>query len=273
MMRILILGCGSIGTILANAIQDMPELDRIYCADMKKERAVQLSRGIGKGEYLDSERPDLLKALKNIDLVVEAASPEAAKSFIPLVLEQGKDIMIMSVAVFADDQFKERTFELAKEKKARMYIPSGAVCGTDGLRAASMAAISEVLLITKKHPQGMRNNPYLIGRGIDVDSLTEATTVYEGPAREAATLFPKNLNVAATISLLGIGFDKTMVKLVVDPALKRNSHTIVVKGDFGELRAETENVPSPMNPATSYLAALSAVATIRRILGNVWIGV
>jgi aspartate dehydrogenase len=113
----------------------------------------------------------------------------------------------------------------------------------------------------------------LASKGIDVDKLVEPTVVYEGPARDAVNHFPKNLNVAATVSLLGIGLDKTKVTMIVDPSTQRNSHTVVVKGDFGEMRAETQNVPSPKNPATSYLAALSAVAAIRRILGDIWIGV
>jgi aspartate dehydrogenase len=110
-------------------------------------------------------------------------------------------------------------------------------------------------------------------RNIDVDSLREATVVFEGNARDAANQFPKNLNVAATLSLLGIGFEATRVTIICDPNAETNSHTLVVKGDFGELHCETQNVPSPMTPSTSYLAALSAIAAIKRILGNVWIGV
>jgi len=97
--------------------------------------------------------------------------------------------------------------------------------------------------------------------------------VFEGNARDAANQFPKNLNVAATISLLGVGFEQTRVTIVCDPSTERNAHTLIVRGEFGELRCETNNVPSPMTPSTSYLAALSAVSAIKRILGNVWIGV
>ena len=85
--------------------------------------------------------------------------------------------------------------------------------------------------------------------------------------------FPKNVNVSATISLLGLGLDKTKVKLICDPLGEVNKHQLVVKGVFGEITAETENVPFPSNPATSYLAALSAIAAIKRIAGNVWIGI
>ncbi len=272
-MRILIIGCGYIGSVLARTIHDMPEIDRIYVTDKSHECASHLARAIPKGEYIDNDFESLGKLIEDIDLVVEAASQEAAKFFIPFILEKGKDMMVMSVGAFADDEFREKMFSLARKRKAKIYIPSGAVCGTDGLRAASMGRIEEVHLITRKGPEGFRNNPYLAEKGIKVEEIHEPLEVFVGPAREAAVYFPRNLNVAATVSLLGVGLDNTKVTVILDPATKRNSHTIVVRGDFGELRAETQNVPSPKNPATSYLAALSAVAAIKRILGGIWIGI
>lgn len=96
--------------------------------------------------------------------------------------------------------------------------------------------------------------------------------MYEGPAREAVRKFPANVNVAATLSLAGIGLDKTKVKIVADPEVKNNIHEISVQGDFGELKTRVENVPSPQNPKTSYLAALSAIATLKKITDGVEIG-
>ncbi len=272
-MRILIIGCGYIGSVLAKTIHDMPEIERIYVTDKSHECASHLARMIPKGEYIDNDFETLGRVLEDIDLVVEAASQSAAKYFIPFILEKGRDIMVMSVGAFAEDEFREEMFSLARKKRARIYVPTGAVCGTDGLRAASMGRIDEVQLITRKSPEGFRNNPYLAEKGIKVEEIHEPRVVFEGPAREAAANFPRNLNVAATVSLLGVGLDKTKVTLILDPETKRNSHTIVARGDFGELRAETQNVPSPKNPATSYLAALSAVSTIRRIVSGIWIGV
>ncbi|MBI0582977.1 MAG: aspartate dehydrogenase [Methanomassiliicoccus sp.] len=272
-MRILIIGCGSIGSVLATAVQDMPEVDRIYVTDQSKDFAVHLIEDLDKAEYIDNENGKLSKILGEIDLAVEAASQDAARRFIPFALENGVDVMVMSVGVFADDAFRERCFTLAKRHRSRIYVPSGSICGTDGLHSASAAGISEVHLTTRKGPKGLKGAPGLAQRGIDVDALTEATVVFEGNARDAASQFPKNLNVAATVSLLGVGFDQTRVTIICDPTTERNAHTLVVKGEFGELKCETHNVPSPRTPSTSYLAALSAVAAIKRILGNVWIGV
>ena len=109
--------------------------------------------------------------------------------------------------------------------------------------------------------------------GIDVDKLTEPTTVFSGTARDAVKLFPKNINVAATVSLLGVGFDKTKVTIVVDPAIHSNSHELRIKGEFGQMVCHTFNVPSPDNPKTSYLAAMSAISALKRIVRNEWIGI
>ena len=92
-------------------------------------------------------------------------------------------------------------------------------------------------------------------------------------ARDAALNFPRNMNVSATLSLLGVGFDATRVRIICDPTVESNQHTVIVRGEFGELRAETRNLPSPRTPSTSYLAALSAVAAIKRIASNIWIGI
>ncbi len=272
-MRILIIGTGSIGAVLAKAVHDMPEVDRVYVTDQSRDYAVHLIESLEKAQYVDHTNGQLAKVLGEVDLAVEAATQEAAKKYVPFVLENGADIMVMSVGAFSDDAFREKCFTLAKKHRSRIYVPSGAICGTDGLHSAAAAGISEVRLITRKGPKGLRGAPGLAMRGIDVDSLTEPAVVFEGNARDASSQFPKNLNVTATISLLGVGFDETKVTIICDPTAEKNSHTLIVKGDFGELRCETQNLPSPKNPATSYLAALSAVAAIKRILGNVWIGV
>jgi aspartate dehydrogenase len=97
--------------------------------------------------------------------------------------------------------------------------------------------------------------------------------LFEGFAREAVKKFPKNINVAATLSLAGMGFDKTRVRIIVDPQISTNIHHIFVKGDFGEMVLETRNKPFPHNPKTSYLAALSAISAVKKIIDTVWIGV
>ena len=80
------------------------------------------------------------------------------------------------------------------------------------------------------------------------------------------------MNVAATLSLAGIGAEKTRVKVVVDPNTKVNMHEIEVIGSFGKFTSKVENVVSPLNPKTSHLAVLSACATLKRLTGYLKIG-
>jgi aspartate dehydrogenase len=271
-MRILIIGCGSIGNVLAKAAQAMPEIDLIYFTDRSEQRARSRATEFSKGRLTGYDDSSIIRSIAEVDLVIEAASQEAAKRFTPMCLERGRDVMVMSVGVFHDDAFRNNCFDLARRNKARLYIPSGAVCGTDGLRSAQ-GRIDEVHLITTKGPNGFHDVPYLVEKGVDVTKLTQPTVLFEGPAREAVRLFPKNVNVAATVSLMGLGFDRTRVTIVCDPRSTVNSHQLMAKGAFGELKAEIQNVPSPENPATSYLAALSAVSALKSIATNVWVGV
>jgi len=272
-MRILVIGCGSIGTHIVKSVDQMPEFDRVYITDQSKLCAIQLVQALHNVEYVGNDDESLTKVAKEIDLMVEAASQEAARHFAPFFLERGVDIMVMSVGVFADDDFRERCFSLAKEKGAKLYVPSGAVCGTDGLHAASAGKIQEVTLITRKGIKGMCDKSELQERGVIMDSLKQECVIFEGTAREAATTFPRNMNVSATLALLGAGFDDTKVRIICDPNVESNQHTVIVRGEFGEMRAETKNVPSSKTPSTSHLAALSALAAIRRIVGNVWVGI
>lgn len=270
-MRILIIGCGSIGSVLAKTVHEISEVDRIYVTDQKKDFAVHITDSLNKTSFIDLS--EMNSILTEVDLVVEAASQDAAKKYMPQILKKGTDVMMMSVGAFSDENFKNECFELAKDNHAKIYIPSGAVCGTDGIHAASSGEFDEVHLITTKGPKSLKGAPGIIESGINIDALTEPTVVFDGTAKDAVDKFPKNINVAATISLLGAGFEDTKVTIICDPNTSKNSHVLIAKGNFGEMRCEVNNVPSPMNPATSYLAALSAASSIKRILGNVWIGI
>jgi aspartate dehydrogenase len=272
-MRLLIIGCGAIGATLAEAIQGMEEFDIFYITDKNEDRARRIVSKCPKAKFISPTDESIKARLKNVDLVVEAASQEAVRHYVPIVLGMGVDVLVMSVGAFADDDTRERCFNVAKRKGGRLYVPSGAICGTDGLHSASADVIQSVELMSIKGPKSFQENEYLLAKGVDVNALKERTILFEGPAREAIQHFPKNVNVSVTISLIGIGLDKTMVKLVCDPMSDCNTHRLEVWGAFGHIVCETDNLPFPSNPATSYLAALSAIAAIKRIAGNVWIGI
>ena len=268
-MRLAIVGCGSIGSELAEAADGMAEVKRIYLLDQKGKAAEALASRLKKAVAVRSIEQELY----HCDLVIEAASQAAAGEIIPKVVGRGVDVMIMSVGALVDDDYRKNVYDSARNTGARILVPSGAVCGTDGLSSAAIGRIDSVELITKKNPEGLADVPYLKENGIDVNNITKPTVIYEGTARDAVKFFPKNINVAATVSIMGVGFDKTKVKLIVDPEAKANSHEIVVKGEFGEMRSGTNNVPCPNNPSTSHLAALSAISALKRIIRNDWVGI
>ncbi len=267
-MNICVIGCGAIGTTIARAAQDMLEIEKIYLTDRSKECATRLQEKFPKVHFV----PDVVPILNDIKLMVEAASQDAARYYAPLALSAGVDVLIMSVGVFQDERFQEDAFRLAKRKGAKVFLPSGAIGGIDALSAASLETIDEVTLTTTKPPSAFGPNPYLESKGIRASEVRERTELFSGTAREAVKYFPQNINVAATISLAGIGFERTKIRIVCDPQVKTNEHHLKAIGKFGELDAVTRNVPSPRNPKTSYLAALSAISAIKKISGNVWVG-
>lgn len=151
-------------------------------------------------------------------------------------------------------------------------MPSGAVAGIDGIRSAAIGRIDSVVLTTTKPPSGFAGAPYIAEHDIDLSSLPGATMLFEGTAADAVQAFPANVNVAGTLSLAGIGYGATMVRVIADPAATRNMHEIKVTGAFGALTVRVENVVSPENPKTSYIAILSAIATLKKLTEPVWVG-
>ena len=268
-VNICVIGCGAIGTTIARAVEPMPEINIVYLTDRSKECATRLQEKMTKVRYV----PDIVPILNDIKLVVEAASQDAARYYVPLALSAGVDVLIMSVGIFQDEEFQKDAFKLAKRKSAKIYMPSGAIGGIDALGAASLEQIDEVTLTTTKPPSAFGPNPYLESKGIVASELRERTELFYGTAREAVKHFPQNINVAATISLAGIGFEKTRIRIMCDPQVQTNEHHLKAKGKFGELDVVTRNVPSPRNPKTSYLAALSAISAIKKITGTIWVGV
>ena len=187
--------------------------------------------------------------IKKVDLIVEAASPMALKGIAIPVLEEGVDLMVMSVGALMDKEFRENVHKTAQEHKAKVYAPSGAIVGLDGIKAASIGKITQASLTTRKAPKSL-------GREVEEEEI-----LFEGKASEAVEKFPVNINVAASLSIAcNMDID---VKIIVDPKVDRNVHEVVVKGDFGEFRTSSENYPFAANPKTIMLAAFSAIKLLK----------
>ncbi len=198
--------------------------------------------------------------MEGVDLVVETASQEAVREYGINILNAGKHLMVLSVGALADNELFRNMKKAARKNNVKIYVPSGGIIGIDGINAAKLASIESVEITTRKNP---------INLGVDVD---RETLVFEGPASEGVMKFPRNVNVAATVGIAGIGMDRTDLRIIADPNIKRNIHEICVKGDFGEFTTITKNIPSTQNPKTSWIAALSAIAMLKEIFEVVQIG-
>lgn len=155
---------------------------------------------------------------------------------------------------------------------ARIVVPSGAILGLDAIRAAAEGQIRQVTIVTSKPPSSLAGAPYLIRHGIDVTAFDKPLRVFEGPVREAARRFPANVNVAAAVSLAGIGPDHTYMEIWADPALSRGTHRVDVVSDSSDFSMTISGIPSERNPRTGRITPQSVVATLRRITDPLVVG-
>lgn len=253
-MKVGIIGCGAIANIMTNfAVEGKLGVDLKFFYDRDIERAENLALQVDGTVVLEVE-----DMLDKVDLVIEAASPQAVADVIPKVLEEGKNVLIMSIGALMDQELRERLEKIASSRGSKIFAPSGAIVGLDGIKAASIGKIKEASLITRKPPKSL---------GIKTEG---ETILYEGKASDAVKEFPTNINVAAALSL-ACGKDVD-VKIIADPSVDRNMHEVHVIGDSGEFTTITRNVRCSMNPKTSVLAAYSAIKLLKSLNENIIVG-
>ncbi len=257
------MGCGAIGTQIALAIDSgrIPAaLTHIYDAD--KARSESLVSKLDSDPQI-VENSHLLSS-QPIDLVVEAASQDAVRDVALSVLQNRKDLMIMSVGALLDESVFEVIAEACRDYHRTVYLPSGAIAGLDGLKSVK-DEIQSISLTTTKHPRSLVGAKFFETSDVDLDAIDGPTKVFEGSARQAVSLFPANINVAALLSLATVGSERTLVRIMADPSTDKNTHSIVAQGAFGRMTLEIQNVPDSANPKTSRLAMLSAIERLRQI--------
>jgi len=270
-VRLGLIGCGSIGSTVIRTIAagQLPGVQLIGVAALTR-RNEALRTTHTQPCPLVADVPALL-ALKP-DLVLEAASADAVRSFATDVFDCGADLMVVSVGALADAEFLACLIEQARRTGRRIYVPSGAIGGVDIIKAAAWGGLEECRLTTTKSPASLKGAPYLHEHGIDLEAIRQATVIFEGSAAQAVRCFPRNVNVAATISLAGLGLDKTTVCIIADPAATRNVHEIFLRGNFGEATIRLVNQAHPENPRSSYLASLSVITTLQCVSQQFQIG-
>ena len=262
-----IAGCGTIGRKVASEL-DAGAVPRAVLGGITSR---SLDRAERFASTLSSSPPvvALDRLVEISDLVVEAAPASAMKEIAAATLSAGKDLMALSGGALLQ---RDDLFNLAEKNGATIYVPSGAIAGLDGIAGACVGRIDSLTMTTRKPPEGLKGAPGIEIAGIDLDAVAEPTVVYEGPALEACRLFPANVNVSAALSMAGLGPNKTRICIYADPTVDKNTHEIVVQGEFGRLSVLIENTPSESNPRTGKLSALSALATLRRITSHVQVG-
>ena len=202
------------------------------------------------------------------DVVVECLPPALFREVAISAIDKGRIFMPLSVAQLLDNW---DLVERAKQKGARILPPTGALLGLDAVRAAAEGTVHSIKMITRKPPGGLEGAPYLRERNITLVGLDKPLKLFEGTAREGARGFPTNVNVAAALSLAGIGPDRTRLEIWADPALTRNTHRIEVEADTARFTMSIEGVPSE-NPRTGRLVPLSTVAALRALVSELKVG-
>ena len=202
------------------------------------------------------------------DVVVECLPPALFRDVAISAIDKGRIFMPLSVAQLLDNW---DLVERAREKGARILPPTGALIGLDAVRAAAEGTIRSITMITRKPPAGLEGAPYLVERGISLAGLKEPLKVFDGSARDGARGFPANVNVAAALSLAGIGPDRTRLQIWADPTITRNTHRIEVDADVACFSMTIEGVPSA-NPRTGRIVPLSTVAALRALVSELKVG-
>ena len=243
MVKIGLLGCGNIASIIAKHKIDV-EIVAVFDKSPKKVHSLAQVLAAVKPHSVFNEFIN-----EKFDIVVEAASIVAVHDYAEEILKHGKDLIILSVGAFADTSFRQRLEKLAHAENRIVRIPSGALFGLDNLKIARVSEVELLTLRTTKPPASLQQH------------ATTKTLLFKGSAQECIKLYPKNINVAMALSLAA---DMPVdVELWIDPNATRNIHEVIIAGEFGEATITVQNVPSPDNPATSYLAALSIITLLK----------
>ncbi len=260
-----IVGCGAIAQALLKEADKGKLPVAIAGVTSRTESSAQafLSTLLQPPPYL--ERGELIA---RADLIVETAGGHVVAELAQETFSAGKDLMVISIGALLEHP---EIIEQSRKTGCRLLMPSGAIAGLDGIKSACSGTVDRVTMISRKPPEALVGAPHLVEQGVSLEGLEQETEVFSGTAREACRGFPANLNVSAAVSLAGVGPDKTQVRIVAVPGLKRNCHDIEVEGEFGFLSVHIENIPSE-NPKTGRLTALSIIRSVRDVADPVSIG-
>ena len=273
MKRLGIIGFGSIAQSLIDILRDNISEEYVRVCLLVREESVEevyqqlkaSKAGLAKTVLVHSDLNAFIADAP--DLVVECASHSAVQNYVPALLEADIDVIIASIGALADEALYESITRAAEVGNAQITLPAGAIGGVDVMAAAKLSDIQKVVYTGRKPPKAWKGTR--AEDAVSLDELTKETVFFEGTAREAAKAYPKNANVAATLALAGVGFEKTRVKLIADPTTSKNTHSYSVVSDVVSYSVELMSVASPKNPKTSMTTVYSLAREVLNKDSNV----
>ena len=267
-LKVGLVGCGAMGAFLAQAIQRefSREAHLSGICDHHQENLKALSRRVRP----PCREMTLEEILKESDLILEAASQDAACEILTHRASSRKTILVMSVGGIL--KALEKNSRVLEAFTGKILVPSGAIAGIDGLLAAREAGLISVTLKTRKPPAGLQGAPYFKEKAFPVLRAKQEICVFKGSAVQAVKAFPQNVNVAAVLSLAGMGAVKTRVEVWTSKSYTGNQHEIIIRHRSGRLDIRADNEPSSDNPKTSALAIYAALACLRKHFASLKMG-
>jgi aspartate dehydrogenase len=204
------------------------------------------------------------------DAVLECAGHAAVAAHGARVLAAGADLLATSVGALADPALLERLLTAAKASGRRLILPSAGIGALDILAGAAVGGLEEVHVTVRKDPASWRGTA--AEQALDLDRLAEAAVLYDGPVREGARRYPQNVNIAAAAALAGIGFERTRLTILADPAIASHVVEVSARGAFGRFEFREDVIPSDDNPKTGRLVAMALVKTVRQLAATLVVG-
>jgi aspartate dehydrogenase len=264
-LRIAVAGLGAIGSRVVEALDqgiDGLVLTAVSVQNPEKHRS----------RLANLTRPPAVLPIEVLvdvaDVVIECAPSTLVRSIVAPFVSKGKTAIVLSAGALLDH---DDLVDLARQNGGQIVVPTGALIGLDAVTAAAVGKIHWVRMVTRKPVRGLAGAPYIVENNIAIEHITEPLKIFDGSAREAAKGFPANVNVAAALSLAGIGPDRTTIEIWADPALTRNIHRIEVDSDSARFSMSIENIPSE-NPKTGRITALSVIACLRKLRASLRVG-
>lgn len=204
------------------------------------------------------------------DVVLEVAGHDALRAHGAPCLEAGADLLVTSAGALTDDALLERLIAAARTAGRRLRVASAGIGALDILAGAAVGGLDAVTVTVAKDPSAWWGTP--VEQAVDLSTLHTPVTVFDGPVREGARLYPRNVNIAAAAALAGIGLDRTRLIIVADPTIADHVVEIEARGAFGSFTFREAIRPSTANPKTGVLVAMAVTASLRRLAAPLVVG-